>query len=138
MAASFSVLTYHGSAVRIYLRCRLERFSPVRTRWSLMTLLSPVSSVNASHIQDPPFLIIFLGGSAVAAGELVAKQGGKTVEYLFIIEALFLNARAKLDAPVYSIIQVEDDTPVDSGRETNVCGAMYWKPSGGKGRASGP
>lgn len=45
------------------------------------------------------------GGSAVAAGELVAKQGGKTVEYLFIIEATSFNGRSKVDAPVYSVIQ---------------------------------
>lgn len=56
-----------------------------------------------------PFSLFSLGGSAVAAGELVAKQGGKTVEYLFIVEATFLNARSKLDAPVYSIVQVDDE-----------------------------
>jgi len=50
-----------------------------------------------------------LGGSAKAAGELVAKEGGKTAEYLFIIEVTFLNARLKLDAPVYSIIQVDKE-----------------------------
>jgi len=49
-----------------------------------------------------------LGGSAKAAGELVAKLGGKTLEYLFIIELLFLKASSKLDAPVYSLVQCED------------------------------
>jgi len=49
-----------------------------------------------------------LGGSAKAAGELVAKQGGKTLEYLFIIELMFLKAASKLDAPVYSIVQSDD------------------------------
>jgi len=58
---------------------------------------------NAIVIDD----LVATGGSAVAAGELVAKQGGKTVEYLFIIEATFLNARSKLDAPLYSIIQAD-------------------------------
>jgi adenine phosphoribosyltransferase len=48
------------------------------------------------------------GGSAKAAGELIKKQGAKTLEYLFIIELLFLKASSKLDAPVYSIIQTED------------------------------
>ncbi|KZT24442.1 adenine phosphoribosyltransferase [Neolentinus lepideus HHB14362 ss-1] len=48
------------------------------------------------------------GGSAKAAGELVAKQGGKTLEYLFIIELTFLKGAQKLDAPVYSIIQSDD------------------------------
>jgi len=52
--------------------------------------------------------LIATGGSACAAGKLVAKQGGKTAEYLFIIEIAFLNARSKLDAPVHSIIQVND------------------------------
>ncbi|CAA7259686.1 unnamed protein product [Cyclocybe aegerita] len=48
------------------------------------------------------------GGSAHAAGELVAKQGGKTLEYIFIIELLFLKGSSKLDAPVYSVIQTDD------------------------------
>ena len=54
------------------------------------------------------FLLCSPGGSAAAAGELVVKQGGKMVEYLFIIEITSLNARSKLDAPVYSIVQVDD------------------------------
>jgi len=58
--------------------------------------------------------LVATGGSAAAAGELVAKQGGVTIEYLFIIEATFLNPQSKLDAPVYSIIQAGDNTTVDS------------------------
>ena len=61
--------------------------------------------------QRDSFLTLSLcspGGSAAAAGEIVAKQGGKTVEYLFLIEAASLNARSKLDAPVYSIVQADD------------------------------
>jgi len=49
-----------------------------------------------------------IGGSAKAAGELIAKQGGKTLEYLFIIELMFLKGGDKLDAPVYSIVQSND------------------------------
>ncbi|TFK55772.1 adenine phosphoribosyltransferase [Heliocybe sulcata] len=52
--------------------------------------------------------LIATGGSAKAAGELVAKQGGKTLEYLFIIELAFLKGGQKLDAPVYSIVQSDD------------------------------
>ncbi|KAF8974234.1 phosphoribosyltransferase-like protein [Flammula alnicola] len=52
--------------------------------------------------------LIATGGSAKAAGELVAKQGGKLLEYIFVIELLFLKASSKLDAPVYSVIQSED------------------------------
>lgn len=53
-------------------------------------------------------LIRLTGGSAHAAGELVAKQGGKTLEYLFIIELMFLKGSSTLDAPVYSIVQSDD------------------------------
>jgi len=49
--------------------------------------------------------IFFSGGSAKAAGELVKKQGGITLEYLFIIEITFLTGYQCLDAPAYSIIQ---------------------------------
>lgn len=45
------------------------------------------------------------GGSAFAAGELVKKAGGKTVEYLFVIDIEFLKGADKLDAPAYSIIK---------------------------------
>ncbi|KAI0758283.1 adenine phosphoribosyltransferase [Irpex lacteus] len=45
---------------------------------------------------------------ATAAGQLVKKLGGNVLEYLFIIELTFLNAKSKLDAPLYSIIQSDD------------------------------
>jgi len=48
------------------------------------------------------------GGSAKAAGDLVVKQGGKTLEYLFVVEIPFLKGTQHLDAPVYSIIQYND------------------------------
>lgn len=53
-------------------------------------------------------LTLIAGGSAKAAGELVGKLGGKVIEYLFIIELMFLKAADKLDAPVYSIVQSDD------------------------------
>jgi adenine phosphoribosyltransferase len=46
------------------------------------------------------------GGSASAAGELVAKQCGNVVQYLFIAEVSFLKGSAKLKAPVYTMIQL--------------------------------
>ncbi|THH33785.1 hypothetical protein EUX98_g429 [Antrodiella citrinella] len=52
--------------------------------------------------------LIATGGSAKAAGELVAKCGSQVLEYLFIIELAFLKPAEKLDAPLYSIVQVED------------------------------
>ncbi|TFY80870.1 hypothetical protein EWM64_g3137 [Hericium alpestre] len=48
------------------------------------------------------------GGSAKAAGELIAKQSGNLLEYLFIIELTFLHGAKKLDAPSYSMIKMED------------------------------
>jgi hypothetical protein len=88
-----------------------------------MTLLQPVSCFYPSFKESPPFLILSLGGSAAAAGELVAKQGGKTIEYLFIIELAFLNPRSKLHAPVYSIIQADDDATVEPGPNMDACAA---------------
>lgn len=52
--------------------------------------------------------LIATGGSAKAAGELVKKLGGVTVEYLFIIEIMFLKGYQCLDAPAYSVIQYLD------------------------------
>ena len=82
--------------------------------------LAVTGEQHAHSSNEAPFLILFSGGSAAAAGELIAKQGGNTIEYLFIIEATFLNPNSKLDAPIYSIIQVDDDSKVDSARDVGV------------------
>lgn len=63
--------------------------------------------MSLARLQNVRDFIPCEGGSARAAGELVRKQGGKVLEYLFIIE-LLLKASTTLDAPVYSIIQTED------------------------------
>jgi len=52
--------------------------------------------------------LIATGGSAKAAGELVLAQGGKTLEYLFIIGLPFLKGHEKLDAPAYTIVEAEE------------------------------
>ncbi|KAF8627205.1 hypothetical protein AX15_004521 [Amanita polypyramis BW_CC] len=52
--------------------------------------------------------LIATGGSAKAAGDLITKLGGTTVEYLFIVEITFLKGNSQLDAPLYSIIQVDE------------------------------
>ena len=52
--------------------------------------------------------LIATGGSAAAAGQLVGKSGGKTIEYVFIISLPFLKGEEKLDAPSYSLVQAED------------------------------
>jgi len=50
----------------------------------------------------------FAGGSAAAAGELVEKQGGKLLQYFFIVEVTPLGGQKKLKAPVYSILQLDE------------------------------
>jgi len=52
--------------------------------------------------------LLATGGSAKAAGELVAKLGGVTLEYLFIVEIAFLKGSDRLDAPAYSIEQIHE------------------------------
>ncbi|KAI8621566.1 adenine phosphoribosyltransferase [Chytriomyces sp. MP71] len=52
--------------------------------------------------------LIATGGSAKAAGELVKKNGGKTVEYIFFIELSFLKGRDVLDAPTYAVMTFDD------------------------------
>ncbi|KAK0191007.1 adenine phosphoribosyltransferase [Armillaria mellea] len=52
--------------------------------------------------------LIATGGSARAAGQLISDLGGITIEYLFIIELLFLKAASTLDAPIYSVVQSDD------------------------------
>ncbi|CAG8467658.1 6225_t:CDS:2 [Cetraspora pellucida] len=48
--------------------------------------------------------LIATGGTAVAAGQLVEKSGGKLLEYIFLIELADLNGRKNLTAPIYSMI----------------------------------
>ena len=65
-------------------------------------------------MNGPPSSLSYLmiinatGGSAKAAGELVAAQGGKTLEYVFIVGLPFLKGHEKLDAPIYTIVDAED------------------------------
>ncbi|KAF1990225.1 adenine phosphoribosyltransferase [Aulographum hederae CBS 113979] len=52
--------------------------------------------------------IIATGGSAAAAGSLVKQLGGTLIEYVFILELDFLKGRAKLDAPVYTLLSSQE------------------------------
>ncbi|KAF2186568.1 adenine phosphoribosyltransferase [Zopfia rhizophila CBS 207.26] len=52
--------------------------------------------------------IIATGGSAAAAGSLVKKLGGTLLGYVFILELDFLQGRAKLDAPVYTLLSSQE------------------------------
>ncbi|KAF2261421.1 adenine phosphoribosyltransferase [Lojkania enalia] len=52
--------------------------------------------------------IIATGGSAAAAGSLVKKLGGTLLGYVFLMELDFLKGRAKLDAPVYTLLSSQE------------------------------
>lgn len=52
--------------------------------------------------------VLATGGSAKAAGTLVANQGGRVLEYLFVIEIPSLNGAKALDSPVYSTFKFGD------------------------------
>ncbi|KAF2677330.1 adenine phosphoribosyltransferase 1 [Lentithecium fluviatile CBS 122367] len=52
--------------------------------------------------------IIATGGSAAAAGSLVKKLGGTLLGYVFMLELDFLKGRAKLDAPVYTLLSSQE------------------------------
>lgn len=63
------------------------------------------------------------GGSASAAGSLVRKLGGTLLGYVFMLELDFLKGRAKLDAPVYTLISSQEkgkegDAPSAEGPES--------------------
>jgi len=57
-------------------------------------------------------------GSAKAGGELVAALGGKTLEYVFVIDLDFLKGHEKLDAPYYAIAHGEDYGDEPHGHRT--------------------
>jgi adenine phosphoribosyltransferase len=49
--------------------------------------------------------VIATGGTAKAAGDLVAKLGGTVAAYAFLVELSFLDGRSKLDGEVLSLIR---------------------------------
>ncbi|EXJ70629.1 adenine phosphoribosyltransferase [Cladophialophora psammophila CBS 110553] len=53
--------------------------------------------------------LIATGGSAAAAGTLVEKCGGQLVGFVFIIELTFLNGRDKLNAPVFTLLESQEE-----------------------------
>lgn len=48
-----------------------------------------------------------VGGTAVAAGKLVKKLGGKLLEYIFVVELTVFDGYKKLDAPLYSVLKYD-------------------------------
>ncbi|KAI8849004.1 adenine phosphoribosyltransferase [Chytridium lagenaria] len=52
--------------------------------------------------------LIATGGSAKAAGQLVAQNKGKVAEYVFFIELTALGGAKALDAPTYSVLKYDD------------------------------
>jgi len=51
--------------------------------------------------------LIATGGTAKAAASLINKVGAECVEACFIIELAFLKGRESIDAPIYSVLQVD-------------------------------
>jgi adenine phosphoribosyltransferase len=51
--------------------------------------------------------LIATGGTAKAAANLINKAGAHCVEACFILELTFLHDRESIDAPVYSLLQVD-------------------------------
>ena len=51
--------------------------------------------------------LIATGGTATAAASLINKVGAKCVEACFILELGFLNGREGIDAPVYSVLEID-------------------------------
>jgi adenine phosphoribosyltransferase len=51
--------------------------------------------------------LIATGGTAVAAANLINKVGANCVEACFILELGFLNGREGIDAPVYSVLEID-------------------------------
>ena len=50
--------------------------------------------------------LIATGGTASASAQLIEKVGAKCVECCFILELGFLNGKDKIEAPVYSVIEL--------------------------------
>lgn len=51
--------------------------------------------------------LIATGGTAKAAASLIGKVGAACIEVCFIMELGFLNGREGIDAPVYSVLEID-------------------------------
>ena len=51
--------------------------------------------------------LLATGGTMEAGLKLIRKIGGDPVACVFVIELLFLNGRARLDAPSHSLLKVD-------------------------------
>ncbi len=51
--------------------------------------------------------LIATGGTAVAAASLINKVGAECVEACFVMELGFLNGRKDIEAPVYSVLEID-------------------------------
>jgi len=51
---------------------------------------------------------LHIGGSALAAGNLVKKLGGVLLGYVFMLELDFLKGREKLDGPVWTLLSSQE------------------------------
>ena len=63
-------------------------------------------------------MLLMIGGSAAAAGSLVKQSGGHLVAYIFIMELDFLMGRAKLDAPVLTLLSGQSATEKTTAEDT--------------------
>jgi hypothetical protein len=84
---------------RTSLKCTLMLFNLVRLASSSSESRSLLQPSTASHkVTIPRSDLIATGGSAAAAGQLIALAGGKTLEYLFVVGLPFLKVsrRGKL------------------------------------------
>lgn len=53
--------------------------------------------------------IIATGGSASAAGDLIKQVGANILEYAFVMELDFLKGREKLDAPLFTLLNAQQE-----------------------------
>ncbi len=51
--------------------------------------------------------LIATGGTATAAASLINKVGAECVEVCFVMELCFLNGRKDIEAPVYSVLEID-------------------------------
>lgn len=72
----------------------------------LQQVKQTLRGVTPSLMRNEPSHIT--GGSAKAAGDLVAKAGGKTLKYIFVIRANTLKGWERLDAPAYAMIGLDN------------------------------
>ena len=106
----FTYSQFNDADLKVVVTVKMSDISPM-IHWNIS--VENNTSFVIDHIDFPnvvvPDDLIATGGTAKAAIELVELSGGKVVELACVIELTDLNGRAKITAPLYTLVKFTEN-----------------------------